>query len=166
MRLSAFLFAIILAGPACAEDWKEFTSPDKSFAVHFPTDPIVEMTAYRSSEGRSFDARTYSVTQESGVFTLTVADVPETGNQVQEDALMSDAIGKLTAGGQVKFDIPHRVRWFYGRQLGVAGANGGYAYVAVFHHNNRLFQVEGKAFVAGGQAEIDAMRFHQSLDFP
>jgi hypothetical protein len=36
----------------------------------------------------------------------------------------------------------------------------------VFHHNNRLYQIEGKAFVAGGQAEVDAMHFQQSLDFP
>ena len=46
------------------------------------------------------------------------------------------------------------------------GVNGGYSYVAVFHHNNRLYQIEGKAFVAGGQAEVDAMHFQQSLDFP
>jgi hypothetical protein len=36
----------------------------------------------------------------------------------------------------------------------------------VFHHNNRLYQIEGKAFAGGGQAEADAMRFQQSLDFP
>jgi hypothetical protein len=53
-----------------------------------------------------------------------------------------------------------------GRQLGIAVTNGGYAYVAVFHHNNRLYLIEGKAFVAGGQAEVDAMHFQQSLDFP
>jgi hypothetical protein len=29
---------------------------------------------------------------------------------------------------------------------------------------DRLYQVEGNAFVAGGQAEVDAMRFQQSLD--
>jgi hypothetical protein len=52
----------------------------------------------------------------------------------------------------------------YGRQLGIAGANGGYSYVAPFYRNNRLYQVEGDAFVAGGQAEADAMRFQQSLD--
>jgi hypothetical protein len=118
------------------------------------------------SDGRSFDAHVYSTAQETGVFTLTVAQIPETGNQVQEDALMSDAVKKMTDGSVIKFDIQHRIRWFYGRQLGIAGANGGYAYVAVFHHNNRLFQIEGKAFVAGGQAEVDAMRFQQSLDFP
>jgi hypothetical protein len=166
MRLSAFFVAMILAWPVTAAEWKEYESPDRSFTVHFPADPNIEMTAYRSPDGRSFDAHVYSTAHETGVFTLTVAQIPETGNQVQEDALMGDAVKKVTEGGVIKFDIQHRIRWFYGRQLGVAGANGGYSYVAVFHHNNRLFQIEGKAFVAGGQAEVDAMRFQQSLDFP
>jgi hypothetical protein len=166
MRVSAFFVAMILACPVTAAEWKEYQSPDRSFTVHFPTDPNIEMMAYHSPDGRSFDAHVYSAAQETGVFTLTVAQIPETGNQVQEDALMSAAVKKMTEGGVIKFDIQHRIRWFYGRQLGVVGANGGYAYVAVFHHNNRLFQIEGKAFVAGGQAEVDAMRFQQSLDFP
>jgi hypothetical protein len=166
MRLIVSFFAMILACPVAAEEWKEYQSPDASFTVHFPTDPSVETKTYHTPDGRSFDARFYAVAQESGVFTLTVADVPETGNQVQEDALMSDAVRKMTEGGLIKFDIQHRIRWFYGRQLGIAGVNGGYWYVAVFHHNNRLYQIEGKAFVAGGQAEVDAMHFQQSLDFP
>jgi hypothetical protein len=28
-----------------------------------------------------------------------------------------------------------------------------YSYVALFYNKNRLYQIEGKAFVAGGQAE-------------
>ena len=160
MRLVAPFFAMLLAGPAAAQQWTEYQSPDAAFTVHFPTDP------YRTPDGRAFGARVYSVAQENSVFTLTVADVPETDNQVQEDALMNEAVTRMTDGGAIKFDIPHRIRWFYGRQLGVAGANGGYSYVAVFHHNNRLYQIEGKAFAAGGQAEADAMRFQQSLDFP
>jgi hypothetical protein len=44
------------------------------------------------------------------------------------------------------------------------GANGGYTYVALFYRNDRLYQIEGNAFVAGGQAEVDAARFQQSLD--
>jgi hypothetical protein len=165
MRLRAFVFAIILTCPAAAAEWKEFQSPDHLFTVTFPTDPKIETTAYHTPDGGSFNAHVYSSAQETGVFTLTVAEVPETGNQVQEDALMSDAIKRITEGAQIKFDIQHRIRWFYGRQLGIAGVNGGYSYVAVFHHNNRLYQIEGRAFVAGGQAEVDAMRFQQSLDF-
>jgi hypothetical protein len=166
MRLSAFFCAVIFAYPAAAADWKEFESPDHSFTVHFPADPNVEAAAYRTADGRSFDSHVYSARQESGVFTLTVAEVPETGSQTQEDALMGDAVKRMTEGGVIKFDIPHRIRWLYGRQLGIAGTSGGYSYIAVFHHNNRLFAIEGKAFVAGGQAEVEAMRFQQSLDFP
>jgi hypothetical protein len=166
MRCCVFLLAMIFAVAARADEWKEYAFPDHAFTVHFPADPKIETMAYRTPDGRSFDARVYSVTQETGAFTLTVAEVPETGSQTQEDALTSHAISRMTDGGMVKFDIQHRIRWIYGRQLGIAGTNGGYAYVAVFHHNNRLYQIEGKAFVAGGQAEVDAMRFQQSLDFP
>jgi hypothetical protein len=165
MRAIALLFALILACPASADDWKEYDSSDHAFTALFPTDPKIEATTYQTPDGRAFNARTYSSAQDSGAFTLTVAEVPETGNQTGEDALLNDAIRKLTGGGAVKFDIQHRIRWFYGRQLGIAGANGGYSYIAVFHHNNRLYQIEGKAFVAGGQAEVDAMRFQQSVDF-
>jgi hypothetical protein len=166
MRLSAFFFAMILAYPVGAAEWQEYQFSDHSFTVHFPTDPKIEITAYHTPDGRSFDAHVYSATQETGVFTLTVAQIPETGNQVQEDALMNDAVKRMSEGGLIKFDIQHRIRWIYGRQLGIAGVNGGYSYVAVFHHNNLLYQIEGRAFVAGGQAEVDAMRFQQSLDFP
>ena len=165
MRLFAFTLAMLLAGPAGAQEWKEFQSPDSSFTVHFPADPKIDTVTYQAPDGRAVEARVYSVAQDTGAFTLTVADVPETGNQVQEDALMSDAVKRMTEGGVVKFDIQHRIRAVYGRQLGVAGTNGGYSYIAVFYHNKRLYQIEGKAFVAGGQAEVDAMRFQQSLDF-
>jgi hypothetical protein len=165
MRLSGLLVATIYVCPAAA-DWIEYTPPDRAFTVHFPSEPNVQTTDYQAPDGRSYSARVYSVLEATGAFKLTVADIPETGNQVREDDLMNDAVKKTIDDGQVKFDIQHRVRWFYGRQLGIGGANGGYTYVAVFHHNNRLYQIEGKAFVAGGQAEVDAMRFQQSLDFP
>jgi hypothetical protein len=60
----------------------------------------------------------------------------------------------VAGSGTVKFDTPHRVRAVNGRQLGIAGATLSYP-------NNRLYRVEGNAFVAGG---VDAMRFQQSLD--
>jgi len=62
----------------------------------------------------------------------------------------------------IKLDIEHRVRAVYGPQLGIAGANGGYSYVALFYRNNHLYQIEGTVFPAGGRAEVDAARFEQS----
>ena len=163
MRLIAFILALFLAGPAAAADWKEYEYPDFSFTVHFPIDPQVESTTYQASGGRTFAARVYSVALDTGTFKLTIADLPETG--VDETALIADAVKALTDGHVIKLDIPHRIRSTYGRQLGFVGPEGSYSYVAVFQYKKRLFQIEGKAFMAGGQAEVDAMIFQQSLDF-
>jgi hypothetical protein len=163
MRLIACLLALFLVGgPAAAQDWMEYAYPDYSFSVHFPADPKIEIATYQVPDGRSFEARIYSVAQDSGVFKMTVADLPDAGTD--ENALISHAVKSMTQGGEIKLEIPHRIRAVYGRQLCIAGADGGYSYVAVFYHNKRLYQIEGKAFVAGGQAEADAMRFQQSLD--
>jgi hypothetical protein len=163
MRLFAFAFALFLAGtPAWAEDWMEYEYPDFSFSVNFPAQPRVETTSYQVSDGRAVEARVYSVTQEGGVLKLTIAELPDAGTD--EKALIAHAVSGMSQGGVVQLDMPHRIRTFYGRQLGIAEKNGGYSYIAVFYHKKRLYQIEGRAFVAGGQAELDAMRFQQSLD--
>jgi hypothetical protein len=163
VRVIATVLALFFTGAALADDWKEYENPDHSFTIHFPTDPTVETATYRAADGRSFPAHVFSAKQGSGTFKVTVVDMP--GKQTGSDAaVMKEATEAVTGDGTIKFDIPHRVRAVYGRQLGIAGANGGYTYVALFYRNNRLYQVEGNAFVAGGQAEVDAMRFQQSLD--
>ena len=162
MRVIAFVVALFLAGPAAAADWKEYEYPDSSFTVHFPIDPTIEATMYRAPDGRSFEARIYSAIQDSGAFKLIVVDLPD--GRSEESALVDHAVEAIRQTGAVKFDIPHRIRTTYGRQLGIAGPDGGYSYTAVFYHNKRLYHIEGKAFVGGGQAEVDAMRFQQSLD--
>jgi hypothetical protein len=162
MRPLAFVVALFLTSPAAAADWKEYEYPDLTFSVHFPAEPKIEITTYQHADGRAFEARVYSVALDTGVFTLMIAEVPDDG--ADETALVGHAVRAVTQGGVIKVDIPHRIRTFYGRQLGIAGADGGYSYAAVFYHKKRLYQIEGKAFVAGGQAEIDAMIFQQSFD--
>jgi hypothetical protein len=163
-RLIAIFLALFFAGSAVADDWKEYDNAEYSFAIHFPVDPTIGATTYRTADGRSFAAHTFSVQQETGVFKVTVVEMP--GEETGEDAsVVKDAAKTAAESGVIKFDIPHRVRAVYGRQLGITGANGGYTYVALFYYKARLYQIEGKAFVAGGQAEVDAMRFQQSLDF-
>jgi hypothetical protein len=163
VRLIPMMLALLFTGSALANDWKEYDNRDYSFTIHFPADPTVETATYRAADGCTFPARVFSVKQETGTFKVTVVDMP--GEQTGSDAAVMKEVTKIVAGGgTVKFNIPHRVRAVYGRQLGIAGANGGYSYVALFYRNNRLYQVEGNALAAGGQAEIDAMRFQQSLD--
>jgi hypothetical protein len=87
--------------------------------VHFPGDPTVETATYKAEDGRTFPTHVFSVKQEPGVFKVTVVDMP--GKQTGSDAaVMKEAIKAVTDGGAIKFDIPHRVRAVYGRQLGIA----------------------------------------------
>jgi hypothetical protein len=158
----SYILALFFAGSA-APDWKEYENPKYSFAIHFPVDPTFEATTFRTTDGRSLEAHSFSVEQDAGKFKVTVVEMP--GEQTGEEALVvKEAAKNVAEGGVTKFDIPHTVGDIHGRQLGIAGPNGGYSYVALFYHKQRLYQIEGKALVAGGQAEVDAMRFQQSLD--
>jgi hypothetical protein len=163
VRAVVTALALFLTGAALADDWKEYDNQDYSFAIHFPVDPSVETSIYQAADGRSFPAHVFSAKQETGTFKVTVVEMPgeETGPNA---TVMKEAIRVVTRDSAIKFDIEHRVRAVYGRQLGIVGTNGGYTYIALFYRNDRLYQIEGNAFVAGGQAEVDAARFQQSLD--
>jgi hypothetical protein len=159
----SYILALFFAGSAAPADWKEYENPQYSFSIHFPVDPTLEATTFHTADGRSLEAHSFSVEQHAGMFKVTVVEMP--GEQTGEAALVvKEAAKNVAEGGETKFDITHSIGAIYGRQLGIAGANGGYSYVALFYHKQRLYQVEGKALVAGGQAEVDAMRFQQSLD--
>ena len=164
MRLIAFIIValLLLAGPAAAKDWMEYAYPDHSFTVAFPAEPRIESATYQGSDGSAFEARVYSVTLDGSLFKLTVVELPQ--SLTNGDALVTQAVKALTDGNQIKLDIPHRIRSVYGRQLAVARSDGSFTYVAVFFHKKRLYLLEGIAPVAGGQADVDAMIFHQSLD--
>src|SRR5262245_20517593 len=65
-RAACALVALLLAAsPAAAQDWMEYAYPDLFFSVAFPAEPNVEMTTYQIADGRSLEARVYSVTRET-----------------------------------------------------------------------------------------------------
>ena len=166
MRLIAFVLANVLAvfvasGPAAAQSWQEYSYPAYSFTVAFPAEPQIETTTYQVADGRSVEARVYSVRQNNGVFKVTVAELANTS--LEESAVIDHAVRTLSEGGEVKINIPHRIYQVYGRQLSVLGADGSRTTAAVFDYNGRLYQIEGKA-LPGGSA-IDIIRFQQSLVF-
>jgi hypothetical protein len=154
--------AVFFAGSTAQADWKEYENPDYSFAISFPVDPTLEATTFRTADGRSLEAHTFSVEQKAGVFMVTVVEMP--GEQAGEDApLVKDAAKIAAEGGAIKFDIPHSVRAVYGRQLGIVGANGGYSYVALFYHKQRLYRIEGKAWRVGRQSLMPCASTNRSI---
>jgi hypothetical protein len=159
------LAAIVASGPAAAQSWQEYAYPDYAFAVAFPADPQIETTTYQAADGRSVQARVYSVRQNNITFKMTVADFGDT--KPQESAVIDHAIKTLSAGGEVKVNIPHRIYRVYGRQLSIVGADGSHSTAAVFDYKGRLYQIEGKALPggSGGNVQFETTRFQQSLTF-
>ncbi len=164
MRLIVFIVATLVAGGAAvAQSWREYSYPDQFFTVAFPADPQVQTTTYQVADDRSVEAHVYSVHQNDAVFTVTVAELTDTG--LEESAIIDHAIKTMFQSGEVKVNIPHRVNRVYGRQLSIVGPDGIRSMVAVFDYNGRLYLIEGKALPTGSDGTADAIRFVQSLIF-
>jgi hypothetical protein len=162
MRLIAFVAAAFIAGsPAAAQEWQEYAYPDYAFTVRFPASPRLETTTFQVTEGRTVPAHVYSVRQNNGGFTVTVA---ETGNAgLDEKAIIDNAIKRLSAGADVKVNMPHRIYRVYGRQLSTLRPDGSRSTIALFVYNGRFYQVEGQMTADG--SPIDVLLFQQSLVF-
>jgi hypothetical protein len=162
MRLFALILAAFVASPAAAQGWKEYSYPDYAFTVSFPAEPRIETTTYQTADGHSVPARVYSVARDNGVFKMTIADLSNAA--LTETAVIDHAIKTLSQGGEIKVDIPHRISRVFGRQLSIQATDGSRSSVAVFYHDQRLYQIEGKSLAAGNSTS-DAIRFQQSLVF-
>jgi hypothetical protein len=80
--------------------------------------------------------------------------------------VIDHAIKTLSAGGEVKFNIPQRIYRVYGRSVGVQGSDGSRSTISVFDYKERLYQIEAKALPGGGgNSAADTLRFQQSLVF-
>jgi hypothetical protein len=161
--IALVLAAFVASGPTAAQDWKEYSYPDYSFTVAFPATPQIETTTYQVADRRSVPAHVYTVRQDNSVLKVTVAELANTG--LDESAIIGHAIKTLSAGGEVKFDIPHRIYNVYGRQLSVLGADGSRSTVAVFDYKGRLYQIEARALPGRNDTAADTLRFQQSLVF-
>ena len=162
MRSIAFvLAALVVSGPAAAE-WKEFNSVSEGFGVVFPADPDVEEVAmFEVVPGKMVAAQIYSARYGNSLFKMTVVDGRDAG--LPETPVIDQALKRLTQGGELKINVPHRIYRIYGRQLSVARADGSLTTAAVFFANDRLYQIESTKFAGGSAA--DAIRFQQSLTF-
>jgi len=163
MRLIAFMLALCaVSAPASAQSWKEYSYPDYAFRVSFPAQPTVETTTYPAADGHAVPAQIYSVAQDNGVFKMTVADL--TNAALEETAVIDHAVAALSKDGEIKVNIPARVSRVFGRQLSILGTDGSRSSIAMFYHEGRLYQIEGKS-LPNSNATADAIRFQQSLIF-
>jgi hypothetical protein len=162
-RIAAVAALLLAAASAAAQSWREYAYPADAFSVAFPAEPKAETVTYQTADGRAAEARVYWVSQDGGLFRMTVADLPDPA--LQESAVLDHAVQMLVQGRTIKVDIPHRISRVYGRQLSLVGADGSTSTVAVFFHKRRLYQIEGTVLPGTASAASDAIRFQQSLAF-
>src|SRR5262245_4246134 len=111
MTFIAALFAV--TDPAIAQNWQNYSYPDYSFGVSFPADPQIETTTYQITDDRVVEARVYAVRRKNAELKVTVAELADP--PPEEAAVIDHAIKTLSAGGEVKVNIPHRISRVFGR---------------------------------------------------
>jgi hypothetical protein len=164
MRMILFvLAAFFVSTPALAQGWEEYAYPDYAFAVAFPANPQVENTTFQIAPGRSVPAQVYSVRQANVVFKATVANLANAN--LEESAVIDQAIKVLSEGGTVNVNIPARIYRVYGRHVTSEWADGSRSMAQLFHYQGRLYLIEAKALPGMSESEFALVRFQQSLTF-
>jgi hypothetical protein len=154
--------AVALFFTGAALDWKEYENRDYSFTIHFPSTQRSKQRPIKPPMAGRFRRTVFSAKQGTGTFKVTVVEMP--GEETGPDAAVTKEATKAVAGGgTVKFDIPHRVRavwpatghrrserWLFLRRAVLPDITA---------------SIRSRATRSSpGQAEVDAMRFQQSLD--
>jgi hypothetical protein len=167
MRLIAFVLAAavagIVSGAAVAQgQWKEYGYANQGFGIAWPADPnIQEVEKFEAVPGKMVPATIYSLDYNKSLLKVTVIDGRDAN--LNEDAVIRHHVAKVTQGGQVTFDFPHRIYRIYGRQMSVARPNGSVTQAVFFFANERLYMVESTR-MPGGE-DFDLIKFQQSLTF-
>jgi hypothetical protein len=165
MRLIALAItalALVVSGPAAAQ-WKEYGYANQGFGIAWPADPnIEEVPMFEAIPGKMVPATVYSLRHNNSLLKVTVIDGRDAN--LNEDALIRHHVGKLTQGGRVTFDYPHRIYRIYGRQMSIARPNDGSVTQAVLFFANERFYLVESTRMRGGE-DIDLIKFQQSLTF-
>jgi hypothetical protein len=74
IRLVMVAVSALIATPAFAQEWIEFTSREDFFGVNFPQQPKVETITFVSQQEAPLPGRVYSATQGQSKYSVTVVD--------------------------------------------------------------------------------------------
>jgi hypothetical protein len=162
IALAVAALAMVVGGTAAAQ-WKEYGYANQGFGIAWPAEPnIEEVPMFEVLPGKMVPATIYSLRNNNVLLKVTVADGRDAN--LEEDAVVRHHVGKLTQGGQVTFDYPHRIYRIYGKQMSISKpADMSLTQAVLFFANERLYLVEATRFPGG--EDIDLIKFQQSLTF-
>jgi hypothetical protein len=126
-----------------------YAKPRSRWRRHFPLTQQSKRRRIRTAAPSQH--MSYLGDLDTGVFKVTVVDIP--CKQMGSDAAaITETTRAVVGGGTIKFYLPHRVDAVYGRPARHRRSERRLLLRGAVLHDNRLYRVEGKAFVAGGQA--------------
>ena len=168
--LAGTIFALFLAaGPAAAEDWKEYEYPDQGVAIQFPVKPEAMRSTYDSIYVKGLPSVVISAEDDHVIYRLTVVDLG-TRSEMGTNFLIEAAI-RMQRDGEVLFtDFPHvynSVRSVFGVSLVVDRKDGSRVRSSLYHHKGRLYIADAIVLPARGDKDMTTpSRYDQTIRFP
>jgi metallo-beta-lactamase class B len=149
--------------PVGPEGWRNVVRADDRFAIQFPKAPMVVPGRYDLGGGVSVPSRTYAAERAGIVYRLTAADI--SGKAFDREAVIKEAVGRLSQSGRLRTYAEARIRADYGRQISVEQADGGRTVGSVFITRDRLYELQATAPGPDGRTGTAALvRFQQTLN--
>lgn len=155
---------LVLAGPAAAQDWVEYTSKQDLFIVNFPGEPSVRTIDYPTEYGVTLPARVYTVEDRGSRYSVTVVDYTQAERLHTERAkdcqgypdvctnrTTNDLRGALDYAVFQFLQRNARVTYYglgdtdriEGRRVQLLNPDESRTFVAVYLHEYRLYILEG-----------------------
>jgi len=164
------VFALFLvAGPAAAEDWKEYDYRDQGVAIQFPAKPEAMNSTYDSIYVKGLPSLVVSTEDDHVIYKLTVVDL-STRSDMGTNFLVEAATQRQRAGEVLFTDFPHvynGVRSVFGVSLVVDRKDGSRVRSSLYHHKGRLYIADAIVLPARGDKDMTTpSRYDQTIRFP
>ncbi len=141
LRLAIIAAALLVAGPAAAQNWFMFEDKSEFFTVNFPEEPEVSDITFESESGLTLPAKLYQANDGTTDYSVTVVNYNDSGASITETlgGMAYAAWNYRKRGGEVTFDGYTQVDRIEGHQMQINNEDGSRTFVAIHRHDARLF---------------------------
>ena len=146
-RIETLILAMVLPfSNAClAQDWFNYVDREQRFSINMPHEPAIEDTTFRSDYGDDLPARSYTASDGTNAYKVTVIDYRNAGVTETRASIAYQALLFRRRGGEVTYDAYAQVDRIEGHQLQISNPDKSRTFVAIHLHRGRLYVIEATA---------------------
>ena len=144
LRLALIAGALLISGPAVAQNWFMFEDKSEFFTVNFPEEPEVSELTFESESGLTLPAKLYEASDGVTDYSIMVVNYNNSGASISEirGGMAYVAWNYRKRGGEITFDGYGQVDRIEGHQLQINNEDGSRTFVAIHPPDARLFILE------------------------